>query len=67
MGWGDPRFVEDWAIPRGEAVVSVDIDQHVFYLHPSDMLLQLGRGRFPFETRHTAGHRELERDRRRHR
>lgn len=66
MAWGDVRFVEDWAIPREAAVLVVEGTSNVFYVHPSDWLLQQGKGRYPFETRHSPGIRELERDRRRY-
>ena len=33
-------------------------------MHPRTFLLMCGGGRFPFETRHTLGHIEMERDRR---
>ena len=64
MGWGDPAFYEDWAVPRGEAYLVES--SNTWILHPADMLLQLGRGRLPFESRFNLGIRELERDRRRY-
>jgi hypothetical protein len=55
-------MVEDWDVPRGNIVVMSDR----LVIHPSDMLLQIGKGRFPFESRFNLGIRELERDRRRY-
>lgn len=60
-------FIEDWHVKRGEAVFHVDdAGRNACILHPSDMLLQLGKGRFPFESRYNLGIREMERDRRRY-
>jgi hypothetical protein len=64
MAWGEIRFFPDEAAERGEGQFFAD--SGVWLVHPADWLLQQGRGRFPFETRHSLGVRELERDRRRY-
>lgn len=61
--WGleaTPVFVDE-AIPRGEVLV----DDEAIWMSPYAWLLYKFNGRLPFETRHTLGVRELERDRRR--
>ena len=59
--WGT-SMVESWLVERGTIAIIND----VMVIHPSDMLLQKGKGRFPFESRFNLGIRELERDRRRY-
>lgn len=65
MGWNwEESFVPDWDVPRGEPDIRVDLQGTHWHIHPGDWLLQQGKGRLPYETRHCLGMRELERDRR---
>lgn len=56
-------FIPTFAVPKGEPLIADNGTR--WYVHPSDWLLQIGKGQLPFETRHCLGIRELERDRRR--
>ena len=64
MGWGDPEFVDDFAIPKGDALYVPETN--TWLLHPYDLLIQIGRGRLPLESKYNPGIKELERDRRRY-
>lgn len=67
MWMNDSVFIPKWSQPRGEPTAALEGTTLVWTVHPSDWLLQEGKGRFPFESRFNLGMRELERDRRRHR
>lgn len=66
MSWADPtEFKVTTAVEKGGAYVLPAADGRiVWFVHPFDYLLQLGKGRLPFESSMNAGMRELERDRR---
>lgn len=68
MGWDRKElFVVSDYVERGEPMIAInDAGVTEWHIHPSDWLLQQGKGRFPFETRHCMGIRELERDCRRY-
>ena len=64
MTWADElKFVVAPEVKKGEAVCI----GRTYFVHAYDYLLQVGKGRLPFESSMNLGMRELERDRRRNR
>lgn len=64
--WGkfETQIRPSWAVGRDQAFYTDGTN--TWWVHPYDYLIQMGKGRLPYETRHCLGIRELERDRRKY-